>query len=411
MARTVHYPKDVAAAFFRYQDESRRWADALIERMLGGSAGQHDAQRVAQVPSELVLEQLVETMLFASIAPEEGRTQPVGIVWAARLDEFGSQEFPWDLTTFREHKRFGVEDVAKLAAVGEFPRGLLVVTLEDGELKIVGVATPHSRILAREGMVRVLAPRPGTVVVTRGTKEVVRYDKGSIRPLPPDFVDHNQGRRPEQWTSITKAVTESTLPAGFTLPDAELYLIDELLRVVSKMSYLGRGGILAVRGPSNEATALPDGAIELAPPMEYGRAIWAHLKAKHERLRRLPLGLRDEMDTTSQPLERARQQLVRLTAVDGAVLMSHSLRILSFGTKFKLATTPVNVVDGHQGGRWPLGARGARHKAAATFALEHPDGLSFIVSQDGEAAIFRALDDQTVGHWPLGIPVGDLTGN
>jgi hypothetical protein len=364
---------------------------------------------------ESQLKTLVETMLFASMATEEGHVQPVGIVFGAQREDFENSS--WDLVTIRDPRRFAVEEVTKLAAICEFPRSCLAVMPAGEVLNVVGVATPRRRSLFRaDDLVRVLAPSPGVVVLSRGTREVVRYVRGSILDQPPYYLQVREGQEQRQLISIAESL-------GVRVPqqDGVLYgsvrasapaeqVFAQLFRVVSKMSRLGHGGILAILGPKDDAQRLLMKARVLDSPMEYGTAVRDQLEAEMEWARNRDWD-RFNSGTSLEHLERMRQQVVRFTAVDGAVLLNHSLQVLGFGVKLPVSKIPREVAqvnpNGTPGGRWPLESRGTRHSAAANFAAEHPDGLAFIVSQDGDAAVFQVVGGHVV-YWPLGVPVGDL---
>jgi DNA integrity scanning protein DisA with diadenylate cyclase activity len=125
----------------------------------------------------------------------------------------------------------------------------------------------------------------------------------------------------------------------------------------------------------------------------------------------LPLTPKEEADAataqqTTHRVDRLIAQIAKLTTIDGAVVMNHALGVLAFGAKLPSqgkAPTVLSITPDRQlGDPWQLDQRGTRHRAAATFAKCHPKGLAFIVSQDGEAAIFQQLNGEIV-HWPLSL--------
>jgi hypothetical protein len=144
--------------------------------------------------------------------------------------------------------------------------------------------------------------------------------------------------------------------------------------------------------------------------MDYGAAVRSQLEAERAWVESGSWG-KFRNGTPVEPLGWMRRQIVRFTAVDGAVLLSHSLQVLGFGVKLPVPRILPNVVqvgsDGAIGGRGPIEGRGTRHAAAASFADEHPDGVAFIVSQDGDAAVFQRMGECVV-YWPLGVPLGDM---
>jgi HAMP domain-containing protein len=386
------YPRDVVVEFLR-EDESYR---SIYTHVFG--------QAPVPVQDDSVLERLVETMFFASMATEEGRIEPVGIVFAESVDAFTSTQSLWDIITIRSPLRFTAREVTKLASICDFKRSFLAVVLQADDLKIVGIATPHSRtILPRDGLIRVLAPRPGTIVLYRGGWEFVRYERGFIRQSPPNYLTSKAAQK--TINSIAQAV--------FGLFRANDELFQELSRIVAEVSHVGHGGIIAVLGPTDAPEPLLQEACALSAPIPLGEALRVYQELRRASMHTDPtqetLEDKERVEKASNRLGRLRQQLVRLTSVDGAVLLSHSLDVLAFGVKLAIEHAPSLEVFsannlGEPGDRWSLDLRGTRHRAAAAFAKTHPNGFAFIVSQDGDAALFQSCESKVV-HWPLRVPI------
>ncbi|MDY7225738.1 putative sensor domain DACNV-containing protein [Hyalangium rubrum] len=410
MASPHKYPRDVVKAMLDDEEFLRE----VREEMTG-------TPEPSQGPSSEVLEQLVETMLFASMATEEGRIEPVGVVFAEAKDDFeaGPRERMWDLMTLRVPRAFTVPEVTKLASICDIPRSFLAVVRVGGELKILGVATPGVRLfLSEDRLVRVLAPRTGTVVVYRGPSETVRYERGTIYVSPPPYLGTAQRRREEQMTSIARDLLSSKTR------HSPLRIFTECSQLVAGMSQRGHGGIIAILGPDDDPAPLIEGSRELAQPIRFGAAIREHQDLEDEEnplahaeraihlgteiLLALP-GEQSRSERVADRLDQLRQQIVRLATVDGAVVMSHSLDVLAFGVKLPAGHDAAPEVcsvnaNGELGARWPSERHGTRHRAAAAFASMFPKGLALIVSQDGGAAVFHTFESKVV-CWPLSISV------
>ncbi|WP_158623359.1 putative sensor domain DACNV-containing protein [Corallococcus sp. CA053C] len=406
MAELLKYPRDVVKEFLERDKAKRERTDIVLREIFGEFPKEKDAPL-----SKKDLRSLVETMLFASMATEEGHIQPVGVVFARSRDDFESEDEPWVLYMFESPRTLGVRDVTKLAATCDFPRSFLAVMPIAGELKIVGIAAPSNQSAGTyDRLVRVMAPQPGTIVMFRGRAEVVRYSRGSIPPRPPDFLELCGGKS-QQVALIVRSVFGLYLPKNAEIADVEGFVFAEIRSVVSMMSRLGHGGLLAVLGPHDDGGSLLKSENRLRGPMGYGSALNDNLNARAARMPKARRGPdAGSADPSGELLKSIRKQLVRLSAVDGAVLLSNSLQVLGFGVKLVIRheENPLEVrtvaPDGTPGERWDLHARGARHRAAATFAQQHPDGLAFIVSQDGDAAMFQSRGDH-VAYWPLGVPI------
>ncbi|WP_437592824.1 putative sensor domain DACNV-containing protein [Sorangium sp. So ce1000] len=396
------YPADVTAAFLELEGQP----PLAAQRMAPGCRVAPDE---APPSFSAILTQLIETLFFASMATEEGRLNPLGVVFAQGIADFECAEPAWDLARFRSAVAFDVEHLANLAPASAWPRSFLAVVPLEGSLVIGGIAVPHARpSLTLDQLVRVVAPKPGVVAVYRGELEVVRYERGEVRTWMPKS-------RP-QLDSIQRTVARNE--ASPLVRNVRGYL----LRVVEGMVELGRGGLLGILGPGEglpqlfgeEGSQLDTEVKRLAPALGLGAAI-LDLAGPHEihtqDERRQPHEERPAARDSEHTLERSERVnrlldlIVRLTTVDGAVVMSHALDVLAFGAKLPPPRAIISEVfaatpDRRMDASLSLDARGTRHRAAAAFVAGYPERIAFIVSQDGNAATFQEIDGKVV-YWPL----------
>ncbi|MBN1208580.1 MAG: hypothetical protein JXB05_27215 [Myxococcaceae bacterium] len=409
----IKYPSDVAAEFFSQEEQTRR----AFEKF-SGSRFSPPAR-----PTQSVLTQLVETMLFASMATEEGRLTPVGIVFAENTLPFYAEAPAWDFVQLASSLDFEVNSIAKLASVCGSRDSLLVVMPKSETLALVGIATPHSRRFSTDtdDLVRILTLKPGVISVRSGASEIVRYERGKLRRKIPFPLG-----RGKQWRAQLDSIEQTVFREE--LPRLQVDVVDSLLQIVQGMVQLGHGGLLCVLGPDDEPGSLLNGAKKLRAPLPFGVALRDMYKAQlvdnsntANRLSFEPRNSRPPTEEEERDAEDARaaasrvsrlvEQIARLTTFDGAVVMSHALEVLAFGVKLSSkkeedkkeeeVPTVLSVTEDRRPGQaWPLATRGTRHRAAAFFAKQHPRGLAFIVSQDGDAAIFQKLESELV-YWPL----------
>jgi hypothetical protein len=401
------YPSEVAVAFLEREAELTLKVQKFTARF------NHTPDPQPWLPSAL-LTRLIETMFFASMVTEEGHFNPVGIVCAESIESFVSVRPAWDLVRFARAIPFAVEHVAKLAAACEWPRSFLAVVHQEQELVIAGIVTPYSRhFLDGDNLLRVLVPKPGVVAVCRGSWEVVRYERGEVRA----FMSHD----PPQLKFIQRAVLGEH-PAALNNT-----VVRHIMRIVDGMVALGRGGLMAILGPDEQleqlygVTVPPDlekEAKRLDPVLHFGNAITEKCGAdledqsnnERQMLEGTPPTYDDELaaeykQETSERVHRMQEQITRLTAVDGAVIMSHELNVLAFGAKLPRASAGISDVvtataDKNIEERWPLEARGTRHRAAAGFVAGYPKRIALIVSQDGNPATFQEIEGKIV-YWPF----------
>ncbi|WP_158623668.1 putative sensor domain DACNV-containing protein [Corallococcus llansteffanensis] len=411
------YPADVMGAFLKQEAKASLPTGGLLAQL-------HDKvlREPHPTPPMPVFVRLIETMFFASMATEEGHLNPLGIVFTEVLGVFQEKRPAWDFVSITPAVPFEVGSLAKLASLCEFPRTFLVVTTRSEALVVVGLATPHSRqFLDVDPLIRVLVPKPGVVAVCRGEREIIRYERGTLRGIPPPPI---RGKHRPQLDSIEKVVLEEF--AEPPLLDARNFF----LRIVLGMVRLGHGGLLAILAPGEDPVRFIEQAKRLDPPLALGPAISGSLEAQliaHDsdqhrfsiegnQIKERPAPP-DELEDyrqvleANQRVERLIAQIARLTSVDGAVILSHDLHVLAFGAKLTAQNpSPPQVYavtsELEMNELWPLQSHGTRHRAAAAFAAELPERLAIIVSQDGDAATLQQLDGKVV-YWPLGTPVSD----
>jgi DNA integrity scanning protein DisA with diadenylate cyclase activity len=98
------------------------------------------------------------------------------------------------------------------------------------------------------------------------------------------------------------------------------------------------------------------------------------------------------------------EELGALTALDGATIVTQSLALAGFGVVLPLEhddrvieARDASAVDTRP---FDLRARGTRHRAAATYARNHPGTTVFVASSDGHlGCLFRASEWPATAFW------------
>jgi hypothetical protein len=103
---------------------------------------------------------------------------------------------------------------------------------------------------------------------------------------------------------------------------------------------------------------------------------------------------------------RVGEELGRLTAIDGAVLLNRDLALTAFGVILPVGRSiPVEERGAGENGAGrsvDFDSRGTRHRAAATYAAEHPGSVVFVASEDGQVScLLREPDTAPVRLWHL----------
>ena len=106
--------------------------------------------------------------------------------------------------------------------------------------------------------------------------------------------------------------------------------------------------------------------------------------------------------------------IINLSAVDGAVVVTDTFRVIGFGAEIILDASPAAVSVFADDRRAPTGeisidAFGTRHRSAFRLCSAQKDVVVFVVSQDGDVRGVMALPTGGAGLWPdvaLGHRVG-----
>ena len=360
------------------------------------------------------LVRLLTTIFFAGLETYESEHHPICVTFVGRsLSDFVMTEaaaaaavplYRWKILRFTSPRPFAPRDLAKLAVASSDRRMYSAVgVLDDGTLAITG--------LAREGVntgpdpfVKIVTSRPGCLSIRSGRELVIEYERGAILALTDDQVFAAEG-------SILRALT-AIARSGDVDEDVIPHYLDAVSFLVREMIAHGSGGILIVS--TEEDPPVPESApyamvldsslsalLRLAwriggntQPIPISRGRARQLRS-HDGGDLPPHGggtafgqlLHSAFLTEA---ERMGEELGRLTAIDGAVLLNRDLALTAFGVILPVgrSITVEEGVDGENGHPTPVdfGSRGTRHRAAATYAAEHPGSVVFVASEDGQVS-------------------------
>jgi hypothetical protein len=369
---------------------------------------------LADVPDDVLVE-LLTTVFWAGLETYEGEHRPVGIVFlGTSMADFVTPEgsesgeaplYQWKILRFTTPRPFAVSELVKLAVAGVDRRIYAAVSLlRDGRLAIAG--------LAREGFnmdpdpfVKVIALRPGSLSVRSGTDLMLGYERGTTLTGGEDVV-FGVGPVRRRLEALARAVgSDDRVVADY---------VKAVQSLVREMAAHGHGGILIV-GDDDHA----DVAKAAAYHMVRDSSLLSLLQlARHLGPTRNESGSRRSpaddpafrnvlRSTFLTEAERVTEELGALTAIDGAVLLNRDLALVAFGVMLPLRrpTTLAQAKDaeGLHSRIIDFASRGTRHRAAATYAADHPGHVVFVASEDGElSCLFRDSTHQQTLLWRLG---------
>jgi hypothetical protein len=380
--------------------------------------------------SDAELVRLLTTVFFAGLETYEGEHHSIGVTFVGRsasdfvmTDAAASAGVPlyrWKILRFASPRPFVPRELAKLSAAGAEHRIYSAVSvLPDGSLAITG--------LAREGVtsgpdpfVKIVTSRPGCLEIRSGRELVIEYERGTIVAVTDDPVFANDS----SIHHALKTIASNSGVEDYVIP----HYLDAVSFLVREMIAHGRGGILII---DTEEEPEATGAAPYAMVLDSSLASLLRLAW---RIGSKPTGSAfttgarragdDRMRETSAPpagaafgqllrsaflteAERVGEEFGRLTAIDGAVLLNCNLALTAFGIILPVrGSVPiVERIDNEDPPprRMDFDSRGTRHRAAATYAAEHPGSVVFVASEDGQVScLLRESVTSPVRLWHLG---------
>jgi hypothetical protein len=354
--------------------------------------------------SDGVLIELLTTIFFAGLATYEGEHHPIAVVFMGRSstdvvipDGTGvALLYQWKVVRFETPRPFIIPELVKLAVSGAERRiHTGVNVLDDGRVAITG--------LAREGFnadgdpfVRIVASRPGCLSIRCGRELILGYEHGSILTGGENLV----------FVAGPVRHALETIARAAHMDDAAVPVyLDAVRSLVREMAAHGHGGLLVI---SPEERPL----VHSAPyRMTLDSSIGALLRLTRRIKPKSPSGelafaqlLRNAFLTET---ERVIEEVGALTAIDGALILNRSLALIAFGAILRVGRAAMihEALDaeGTRHRTIDFGSRGTRHRAAATYAADHPGAVVFVASEDGQVScLFRDHVHPYVLLWRLG---------
>lgn len=383
----------------------------VLRDRLGEAAG-----GVGDVGDELLV-QLLTTVFFAGLEIHEGEHNPVRVVFIgdrrnnvvvpAGAESATAPIYQWKLRRFVRSRPFTIAELVKLAVACAADRTYSVVhVLSGGELGIAGLASEGFNV-EHDPFMKVIAPKPGCLSIGRGREHLLEYERGAVSTRVEDAVFSAQ--------PVRRALELAAGAAGLQGLEVDDY-IDAVRGLVREMAMHGRGGILVIsasecpavseseRYRMREDTSLT-ALLRLARRIGHRKAVPDHLRAGERNGRG---SFRHVLRTAFlREAERMVQELGAVTRIDGATVLSRDLALVAFGVILPVDGPPTvtELMLGDALGRRnvDLGVWGTRHRAAATYAAEHPGSTVFVASEDGHVrCMLREPSRAPVLLWHLG---------
>lgn len=337
-----------------------------------------------------VLAELLSVVFFAGLVAEEGEHKPVRVVFVGSASSIpeteGSPLYRWSTLRFRVGRPFSVGELVKLATATGSERVFTQIRFDGDELVLTGLAREGINVEG-DAFLKVVVPQPGALSIRVGRRHLLEYEHGHVHSPSGDVV-FSQGpvRR-----SLEVVAAESGVDNA-----VDAYL-DAVRALVGEMTGHGSGGIMVFTPDAQ--SVLPSDAPYLTYPEVSLAAIIGRLHTQVDHVLRV---------TFFAELERTVEELGALSALDGAVVFDRSLAVEGFGVILPMRSEEPLVIleardaEAHDVRPFDISTRGARHRAAATYAMNHAGTVVFVASEDGPVGcFFRAPGWQHVVLWPF----------
>ena len=349
-------------------------------------------QKIPLIPSQLLISQIIDAAVWSSFATDEGNSVTISIILSPPEDSFNTFIFDKPIS-------FDVNNLVKLGAALENPRAdISVWPSKENKLVVWGFRTRSVGTLLPSLCVEAMAA--GSVLITFGGKSLaVLFGNKAY------FIDHS-------------FLIKTILPKLSAIKDQQndrilcLMRYMSLLNTARQMRTHGRGGTLLVVPENSEWKRSIDVPVPYTGGGDFLESDYDVTKkpslttivknffgtSSHSKT----IAERDNLERLGRQLDQQCKHIARLTAVDGALVMSFDRFVYCFGAKITPAPNetpparirvykPVEEDNGTTVNLMDLG--GTRHQSAAHFANAQPGAVAVVVSQDGHVSFISSDPD------------------
>lgn len=379
----LHHAYSLNSAFTEeLWQRMNRLADSAVAAKLGTFF-----QQPGSIPTTEQLATLLDGAFWASFSLDEGNVVTISIVVMPA-------EKSYDTFLFDRPIPFDVRNLVKLGTALENPRADIGVWPdEDGLMKIWGFKTRNNDLLISSLWIQALGP--GRVLTTFSGKSI-----GALISNEAVFIDHANMMK----TVLPKLESKDNDEQNQTL---KMLRYTSLLTTARAMRNHGRGGTLLVvpesddwRRSINAQIPYTGGASFLES--DYDVAVKPNLLAPitdffSGLIKTKEVNKRDKLVKMKTQVEQQCRHIARLTAVDGALVMTFDRFVYCFGAKIiptegQEVSASLRVIKPVEGNSHTIASfadiGGTRHQSAALFAQAQPGAVAVVVSQDGDITIF-----------------------
>ncbi|WP_319547894.1 putative sensor domain DACNV-containing protein [Desulfogranum marinum] len=357
------------------------------------------------IPELSIIRKLIEIAFIASLEKEEDRA----ITFSLSLFNEDMSKSLRGAMGFKKPFPLNVETVTKLAPAIDPEMSSFVVSKSDttDELLLCGVVSfsqPENRFNKVPGQIGNLSCtrpdvftlttiHPGSLLITRGNSQIGRFAKGEfVAATPSPFAPTAMGKY------IFSFVEQHELYKKYGESYWHIYR-DSLDFILSEAAARSNGASIVLVN-ENHFPAIKKGFI-------HGYRFFKKYGIKElfsEYMNYPTIDIPRDIKMRKMMSERL-QLIAQYTSIDGALILSDLLDVVSFGTKLSAGTWSGEVLVGpdgfNRGGQdFRYDHFGTRHKSAIDFVGEHENAIVFVLSQDGPIRGFVKINHKTILCWP-----------
>lgn len=363
------------------------WQKISSQEISADASVFHSVFLSGNIPTPEHLAFILDGAYWASFATEEGNSMTASLI----LKE---AEHTPDTFCFDTPLDFSARTLVKLGPALENPKTDIGVWPDEaGALKIWGFTSARHELIKPDFWVQILGP--GIILI--------QYSGRSIAA-----VSGNQAMFLDQ-----KVVMQSMMPkiaSQAKTNDIRLFNLlryNALLKIAQQMRAHGRGGTIlvvpenknwvqSIRAPikyTGGANFLDADIIPGPMPQADSPGIdqISHL------IDEMSLPQQKDWIRSWQQVQQQCSRIARLTAVDGALVMTFDRFVYCFGAKItplniKVSTSYLRMIEPFESQSQQIGQfsslSGTRHQSAAQFAYDQPGSIAIAASQDGNVTFF-----------------------
>jgi hypothetical protein len=392
------------------------------------------AGRTLHVPRGLLCEAL-SVAFQASLTSEEARPTRFRLLLTpvVELPESGAPNQGVLRLRFDENRALTADELRRLAPSTPFETSLIGVHVEEGKLRIWGIAHSGPAWLAPTWGGRSLVPNwtydpivhvsgPGQLAVRCAGKLVGALERGLLVDATMDVFD-------SEWLPALFAREREQIRAEHAARQAESQsptLVENSLvgrigqhmlrRCIQLVRGARHGGMILVvdAAPGADLTRIDGMRLKYRfdqdePSHRYRTLLFQILERVAAATSKATVEWSDFAMDSSPDLERLEQAVfewsrvaANLTAIDGALVVDKRLGLLGFGAEVSADLPgPSRVwraidVEGKEREPNAVENVGTRHRAAYRFVQDHPRGLAIVISHDGGVSFVANRDGEVV---------------